>query len=81
MKKCRFNFIYNSDKNIGNGEGYYIIFEGHDKSIMVDSYYKCIEYNEQVDMISVGILNKIKYLSDIGYKFDPYFTADLKDLF
>ena len=77
----RFNFIYNNDETIGLGKGYYIIFEGYDKKIKWDSYYPTWEHNEQVDGVSVGILNKIQYLIDMGYKLDIYMKVNLKELF
>ena len=80
MKKRRFNIIYNNDKNIGMGEGYYIVFENYEGEPMLDSVYKTIEYNEQVDMVSVGILNKINYMYDMGWVLDKYYTPDIKDL-
>ena len=80
MKKRRFNIIYNKDKNIGMGEGYYIVFENYEGEPMLDSVYKTIEYNEQVDMVSVGILNKINYMYDLGWVLDKYYTPNIKDL-
>lgn len=81
MKRKRFNWCYNNDETIGFGKGYYIYFEGHDGSIMIDSYYKSWEYNEQVDVVSVGILNKFKDLYYLGYQLDMYLAVNLKDLF
>lgn len=79
--KHRFNYLYNGDESIGFGKGYYIIFEGHDKQLRVDTYFPTWEQNEQVDGVSVGILNKISYLIDLGYQFDRYLKVNLKDLF
>lgn len=77
----RFNFIYNNDETIGYGKGYYVIFEGHDKKLLMDTYYPIWEQNEQVDGVSVGILNKINHLIDMGYKLDIYMKVNLKELF
>lgn len=80
-RKHKFNWMYNADETIGFGKGYYIIFEGSNYEPMVDTMYKTWEYNEQVDGISVGILNKFRYLEDLGYVYDRNFIVDLKQLF
>jgi len=81
MKKKRFNIIYNNDESIGFGKGYYIVFENHEGKPTLDCRYGTIEYNKDVDMVSVGILNKINYLYDMGYVLDTYYKVNLKDLF
>ena len=80
-RKHKFNWVYNNDENIGFGKGYYIFFEGHDYKPLVDCMYPSWEQNEQVDGISVGILNKFRYLEDLGYVYDKNFRVDLKELF
>lgn len=80
MKKRRFNIIYNNNKKLGMGEGYYIVFENYEGEPMLDSVYKTIEYSEQVDMVSVGILNKINHLYDMGWVLDKYYTPELEKL-
>lgn len=80
MKK-RFNIIYNDKEDIGYGKGYYIIFENHEKEPTFDCKYGICEYSKDVDMVSVGILNKIKRLYEMGYILDIYYQVDLKKLF
>ena len=79
--KKRFNILYNADKNIGFGVGYYIVYENYEGKPTFDCKYGTIEYNKDVDMISVGIINKINYLYDMGYVLDKYYCPKLKDLF
>lgn len=79
-KKKKFNYIYSDDKTLGYGVGYYIVFEGHDGKPLIDTFYPTWEVNEMVDGISVGVLNKIKYLISAGYQFDIWFKPNLKDL-
>lgn len=80
MKK-KFNVIYNSDESIGLGKGYYIVYENHNHKPTFDSKYGTYEYSEEVDMVSVGIINKIKFLYDMGYVLDTYYSVDLKEIF
>ncbi len=80
-RKHKFNFIYNNDETIGFGKGYYFIFEGHDYTPMVETMYKCWEQNEHVDGISVGFINRFRYLENLGYVYDRNFIVDLKELF
>lgn len=79
--KKRFNIIYNSNEDIGFGVGYYVVYENYKGEPAVDCQYRILEYSEQVDMVSVGIINKIYHLYDLGYILDPYYIVDLKDLF
>lgn len=79
-KKKRFNYIYNSDETFMYGKGYYLIFEGHDGKPLIETFYPTWEVNEMVDGVSVGILNKIKHLTDMGYVLDVYFITDLNQL-
>ena len=80
-KKKRFNIIYNNDDKIGYGKGYYIIYENYEGEPTFDSKYGTYEYSEDVDMVSVGILNKINHLYDMGYILDKYYNPNLKELF
>lgn len=75
-KKRKFNIIYNSDKKKGYGEGYYIVYENYEGKPTFDSMYPIWEQNEQVDGVSVGIINKIKHLYDMGYVLDVYYNRD-----
>ena len=75
MQKKKYNIIYNNDKSKGFGIGYYLIFENHEKKPTLDTYYPTWQHNENVDAISVGIINKIKWLEDIGYKLDIYYNT------
>lgn len=81
MKKHRFNWVYNSNEEIGFGKGYYLYFENYEFKPVFECKYGTYEYNPQCDMISVGFLNRIKHLVDLGYVYDPYFKIDLKQLF
>lgn len=83
MKKKRFSVVYNDNKEIAFGEGYYIIYEGYDGKPKYDSKYGTFSYSETVDMVSVGILNKINYFYDMNYVYDPYYftKARLGELF
>ena len=80
-KKKRFNWKYNNDETIGFGKGYYIFFENYKGEPALDSMYPSWEHNEQVDAISVGFLNKFRYMEDLGYVYDKNFIVDLKELF
>lgn len=75
-KKKRFNIKYYAKR-----KGYVIYFEGHDNKVYMDSFFPTWEQNEQVDGISVGIINKIKYMYDLGYVYDNWFDYDLDLLF
>lgn len=77
----RFNFKYNTDETIGMGKGYYLFFENYEGRTTIDCMYPTWEQNEQVDGISVGFLNRFRYLEALGYKYDRNFIVDLKDLF
>lgn len=79
--KKRFNIIYNSNKDIGFGVGYYVIYENYEGQPTFECSFPIYEYSEQVDMVSVGILNKIYRLYELGYILDPYYIVDLKELF
>ena len=79
-KRKKFNIIYNDNKELGFGEGYYIVYENYEGKSALDTMYPTWEHNEQVDAVSVGIINKIKYLYDIGYVLDVYYRPDLKEL-
>ena len=80
-KKKRFNIIYNDNKEIGFGEGYYIIYENYEGEPTYDSMYRIYNYNEQTDMVTVGLINKIYHLYDLGYELDIYYKPNLKELF
>ena len=81
MAKKKFNIIYNNDENIAWGKGYYVVFENHKGEPTIDSKYGTYEYSSEVDMVSVGIINKIKYLYDMDYILDVYYAKDkLKEL-
>lgn len=80
-KKKKFNIIYNNDENVGYGKGYYFIFENYEGKPTFDSKYGTYEYSKDVDMISVGVINKIYRMYDLGYVFDRWYTVDLKELF
>ena len=75
-KKKRFNIKYYDKK-----KGYVIYFEGHDNKVYMDCFFPTWEENEQVDGVSVGIINRIKYLYDLGYVYDNWFDYDLDLLF
>lgn len=77
MKKKKFNIIYNSDEKKGFGKGYYVIYENYEGQPAMDTMYPTWEHNEQVDAVSVGIINKIKHLYDIGYVLDVYYCRDM----
>lgn len=80
MKK-KFTIIYNKDENVGYGKGYYLIYENNEGKATFDSKYGTYEYSEDVDMVSVGILNKMFRMYDLGYVFDRYYPVNLKELF
>ena len=81
MKKKKFNIIYNADKDIGFGVGYYIVYENNKGEPTFDSKYGIYEYSEEVDMVSVGLINKIYHLYEMGYILDIFYCPKLKDLF
>ena len=82
-KKKKFNIIWNSKENELWGKGYYIIYENYKGEPTFDSKYGIYEYSKEVDMVSVGILNKINHLYDMGYVYDRYYAKniDLKNIF
>jgi len=80
-KRKKFNIVYNNDENIGFGKGYYIIYENYEGQPTFDCKYGVLEYNENVDMVSVGIINKIYYMYDMGWELDIYYGKDLKKIF
>ncbi len=75
-KKKRFNIKYYAKRNM-----YVIYFEGNDNEVYIDTMFPSFEVNEQVDGVSVGIINRIKYLYDLGYVYDNWFDYDLDKLF
>ena len=80
-RKRKFTIYYNSNKNLGCGEGYYVIFENNFGEPTVDSKYGILEYNKDIDMVSVGLINKLYQMYDLGYIFDKYYTFDFEKLF
>lgn len=79
MKKERyFNFIYNGDEKLGMGKGYYYFFQSLDDEPedLLGAFYP-IKETEQVDFVSVGILNRMKQDTDMGWRYNPYYTVDL----
>lgn len=85
MKKPRVNFIYNDNEKLGFGKGYYVFFEGvakeHKGQPMFECFYPIEEKNEQVDVVCVGILNRIKRDVINGWVYDPYYYVDLSQEF
>ena len=81
--KKRFNIIWNDNEDIGFGKGYYFIYENYEGKPTFDCKYGVYEYNKEVDMVSVGVINKINHLYDLGYIYDNYYATNinLKDLF
>ena len=79
MKKERyFNFIYNGDEKLGFGKGYYLYFQSlNDKKEDLFAVHYPIKETEQVDFVSVGVLNQLKYYTDMGWTYNPYYTVDL----
>lgn len=75
-KKKRFTIYYNKNDNIGFGKGYYFIYENYEGKPTFDCKYGTFEYSEDVDMVSVGLVNKIYYLYDMGYIFDKYYIRN-----
>lgn len=80
-KKKRFTIYYNSNEKSGLGKGYYFIYENNNGKPTFDSKFGVFEYNKQIDMVSVGLINKIYQLYDLGYIFDKYYTFDFDKLF
>ena len=80
-KKKKFNIVYNNDETVGMGKGYYFIYENYEGKPTFDSKYGTYEYSEQVDMVSVGVINKIKYMYEMGYELDIYYGTNLKEIF
>lgn len=80
-KKRRFKIYYNDDETIGFGKGYYFIYENYEGKPTFDSKWGIFEYNEDVDMVSVGVINKIYEMYDLGYVFDRYYSFNFKELF
>lgn len=79
--KKRFNILYNADKDIGFGVGYYIVYENYKGEPTFDCKYGTFDYSEEVEMVSVGIINKIYRLYNMGYVLDIYFSPRIEDLF
>ena len=73
-KKKKFNIIYNNDEKKGYGKGYYIVYENYEGKPTFDCKYGTWEQNKDVDGVSVGIINRIKYLYDMGYILDTYYN-------
>jgi len=82
-KKKRFNIIYNGDKTKCWGVGYYFIYENYKGEPTFDCKYGIYEYSKDVDMVSVGVINKINQLYDMGYILDKYYATniDINELF
>ena len=81
-KEHYFNFIYNDDEKLGHGKGYYLFFQSldDDPEDCFAAFYP-IKETEQVDFVSVGVLNQLRYYSDMGWKFNPYYRVDLTEIF
>ena len=82
-KKKRFTIIYNGQEDIAFGKGYYFIYENYEGKPTFECKYSVYEYSKEVDMVSVGVINKINDLYYKGYIYDRYYAANinLKDLF
>lgn len=80
-RKKKFTIYYNNDETIGFGKGYYIIFENFEGKPTFDSKYGTFEYSEFQDLVSVGLINKMFYMYDLGYVFDRYYEFNFKELF
>lgn len=77
MKK--FNYVYFKGKEM-HREGVYFIYQTEDKEIHFDSMYPIKHCDENLDMISYGVLNRINYLIELGYKFDPYLNVNIEEI-
>ena len=80
-KKKRFTIYYNGNEKLGFGIGYYFIYENYEGKPTFDSKWGVFEYSEDIDMVSVGVINKIYKLYDLGYIFDKYYSFDFEKLF
>lgn len=79
MKMKRFNYKYYEGKG-AHREGVYFYYEDDNKEIRFDSMYPILHYNEEVDMVSYGVLNRINYMIDLGYKFEPNLIANIEEI-
>lgn len=75
----KFNYLYFEGKGSFK-EGVYFFFKTEKNEIYFDSMFPILHHNEYVDMISYGVLNRIGYLIELGYKFDPYFKVNIEEI-
>lgn len=81
-KERYFNFIYNDDESLAHGKGYYLFFQSLDDEPddLFNAFYPTKE-TEHVDFVSVGVLNQLRRNTELGWKYNPYYTVDLNEYF
>ena len=81
-KERYFNFIYNDDEKLGHGKGYYLFFQSlDDEPEDCFSAYYPLKETEHVDFVSVGIINQLVRNTELGWKYNPYYTVNLDEYF